>query len=327
MSLPVNANPGNLRPVEVLEDDTHFLVRIHPEDRDRAKKIVGRQWDGDRKAWVYPKDQITYEALKEEFQRDANSFDIRRPKTQRPIGITPPDKSDESELEDQLLEEIRSLGNVSGGQSKILDELEQIQRMLGSLGDVAANQSRTLSEVRETQEQTAKAVEKFELPIQQVVRTEPVEIFPDSLDLTKQKEIELFEKAIILLACQTANEQKSFCDWVKNYKPLREPADFVNETHEFLKKQLCKIVEEDDCRASFYTLVKRIRDERLIYFDRNDPDPTPIAILFALNDHRNRYGHPFNFKQSEKWGRSILYLMNLALIWSKVVMEAEDSDE
>lgn len=107
MSMPFNTK---LAAIEVFEDDTHFLVRIHPENRDRAKKIVGRQWDGGRRAWVYLKDQSTYEALVEEFKKDADSFNIRRPKTERPPGSKPPVREPEdNEIdEDQLLEEIPS---------------------------------------------------------------------------------------------------------------------------------------------------------------------------------------------------------------------------
>jgi hypothetical protein len=44
----ISFNPGKLGPIEVSEDNTHFLVQIHPGNRERAKKIPGRQWDGNR---------------------------------------------------------------------------------------------------------------------------------------------------------------------------------------------------------------------------------------------------------------------------------------
>lgn len=328
MSMPLSTNPEKFGPIEVSEDDTHFLVRIHPSNRDRAKKIFGRQWDGARRAWVYPKDQLTYEALIEEFQKDADSFKIRRPKTQRPAGIKPPAKEpDDDEFEDELLEEIPSFGDSGENPGKIYSELEEIRVMLESLKDVAANQSRILEEVRGTQEEATKALTKFEPPIQQVVKTKPVEVLPDSLDLTKQKEIELLEKALIRIACSTANEKKSFCDWVSKHAPLDRPRDFVSETHEFLKEQLGKIVEDEDPDTDFYNLVKKAENENLIYSERFDPIK-PIPLLKNLNAIRNRFSHSRGeFSQSERWNRSILYLMNLALVWSKVVMEAEDCDE
>ena len=168
MGMPFNVHPDKIGSIEVFEDSTHFLVRIHPENRDRAKKIVGRQWDGDRKAWVYPKDPATYEALLEEFQKDADNFNIRRPKTKRPLGIRPlVEELDNDELENQFLEESRSLGEIGESQEKMYGELEQIREMLGSLKDVSANQSRILEEVRGTQEEATKVLIKFEPPTQQ----------------------------------------------------------------------------------------------------------------------------------------------------------------
>src|SRR6266480_1704439 len=139
MSMPFDTNPEKLGRIEVVEDDTHLIVRIHPENRDRAKKILGRQWDEDRKAWVYPKDQLTHEALVEEFQKDADRFNIQRPKIKRPPGIKPPAKERGDEFDDHIPEEIRSLGDFGEGQTKIHGELEQILGMLESLKDVAAN--------------------------------------------------------------------------------------------------------------------------------------------------------------------------------------------
>lgn len=328
MSMPLSTNPEKFGQIEVSEDDTHFLVRIHPGNRERAKKIFGRQWDGARKAWVYPKEPSTYEALVDEFQKDADSFNIRQPKTQRPAGIKPPAKeSDDDEFEEQLLEEMSALGDIGESQGKIHNELEAMRVMLESLRDDASHQSRTLEELRETQKEATKVLTQFEPPIQEVVKTKRVEVLPDSLDLNKQQEIELLEKALVKIACLTANEQKSFCDWVSKHAPLDRPGDFVNDTHEFLRRQLGKIVgDKKFLTKTFFDLIKTVEKEELIFFDKDNPADRPIRILHALNTHRNCMKHP-NFSKSEKWSRSILYLMNLALVWSKVVIEVEDCNE
>ncbi|WP_414623068.1 hypothetical protein [Calothrix sp. CCY 0018] len=323
--MPLSLNPGKLGQIEVFEDDTHFLVRIHPGNRDRAKKIVGRQWDGDRKAWVYPKNLPTYEALVEEFRKDADSFDIRQPKTKRPPGIKPLIEELDNDDDYQLLDDTRAIEDIGESQEKMYDELEQIREMLGSLKDVAVNQSRVIEEMRGTQEETKKALVQFESSTQQAAKPKIVEILPEYLDLTKQKEIELLERTLILIACRMAKGHK-FHKWVNKYKPLREPSGFVIKTHEFLKKQLGKLVEDESPHTKFYTLIVKARDENLIYRDDNNPADRPISILFSLNEHRNCFGHP-DFDQWEEWSRSILYLMNLALVWPKVVMEEEGEND
>ncbi|MEA5571921.1 hypothetical protein [Calothrix sp. UHCC 0171] len=299
--MPFNTKPDNLAPIEVFEDETHFLVRIHPENRDRAKKIVGRQWDGDRKAWVYPKDVFTYEALAEEFQKDADKFDIQRPKTKRPDGIKPPLQEYNDEFEEEILEE---------SHDKIHSDLDGIRVMLESLRDVASHQSRTLEELRETQKEARKTVQ----------------VLPDALDLTKQKEIELLENALVMIAYYTANKQKSFYDWMSKHAPLDRPRDFVSETHEFLKEQLGKITGDENPDTDFRSLIRKAENEDCFYSAKFDPIK-PIPILNNLNAIRNRFHHTRgDFSQWEKWSRSILYLMNLALVWSKVVIEVDNFD-
>ncbi len=317
----ITFHPGKLGRIEVSEDDTHFLVQIHPGNRERAKKIAGRQWDGNRKAWVYLKDPTTYEALVSEFLHDADSFNIQPPKTKSPPDIKAPAKEPEyHEFEDD--EEIPLLEDSGESQGKIHSELEHIRVMLESLRDVAASQSRTIEELRSTTEEATRVLNKFEAPTQQTV-----EVLPENLDPTKQKEIELIEKALITIACFTSGQQKSFCNWINKYNPLKEPTVFVISTHEYIKKQLGKLVGDENPHTKFATLVDKAKYEELIFFDKSNPADRPIPILFNLNAHRNRFGHSYNFDQWEQRSRSILYLMNLALVWSKVVIEAEDCNE
>ena len=73
-------NNAGLKPIRVYENDDHFLVEIHASQKLRASRIAGRRWDASQVAWVYPKTLQSYEALKNEFQRDADSFEIRKPK-------------------------------------------------------------------------------------------------------------------------------------------------------------------------------------------------------------------------------------------------------
>jgi hypothetical protein len=320
-----------LGPIVVLEDATHFIVRIHPENRDRAKKISGRQWDGDRRAWVYPKNQSIYEALVAEFRKDADKFDIRRPETEDLPGNMPRAKEPAEQFENQLLDDLRSPGEPGESRDKIQSELQQLRSLLESLIEDTDNQSRTLEELRGTQEQVARILTQFEKSTQQPNKPEKIPVIPDILDLNKEKEIKLFEKALTIVASFTIREEqekKSFFDWVTKHHPLFRTTDFVNASHEFLKKQLGKIVGDENPRISFAALVEKARTSNIFYSNQSDPMVRPIAILSTLNLIRNRLAHPpENFNRWERWNGSILYLMNLALVWSKVVMEAENSNE
>ncbi|MBU4448526.1 MAG: hypothetical protein KKD99_08065, partial [Proteobacteria bacterium] len=105
-----------------------------------------------------------------------------------------------------------------------------------------------------------------------------------------------------------------------------KPVDFVTNTHEKLKQQLEKIVGEADMKVNFIDLVRQAKQDKLIYLEDDDPIKV-FQILYALNDIRNRFAHARKFHRSERWARSILYLMNLALVWPKIMMEPEDGHE
>ena len=59
----MNTPPNSSGPVVITEVPNYFLVRIPSDQGERARRIPGRQWDGNRKMWVFPKDLPTYEAL------------------------------------------------------------------------------------------------------------------------------------------------------------------------------------------------------------------------------------------------------------------------
>jgi hypothetical protein len=322
MTMPFTANLQKFGPIEVIEDNDHFLVRIHPENRDRAKKIAHRQWDGERKVWVYPKDLPTYNALVEEFQKDADTFDIRRPKIERPADIKTPLRDADVEEFGELL----PIGDLGEDQGTIQTKLEDIHGILDSLHELASSQYLSLEELRDHQIETAIILKKIESPGKETIKTEKVEILPELLNLDKLKERLLIEKALIDIAYGASGKNESFRKWMELQSPIEKPNDFVTNTHEKIKQQLEKILGEDDPGVSFYNLIKQAQQDNIIYNERDDPIKV-FPILHALNDIRNRFAHARRFHRSERWARSILYLMNLALVWPKIMMESEDGHE
>ena len=148
MGSMINPNSNKQGPIRVTEDDSHFLVAIHPNDRDRAKMIPGRQWDGKRLAWVYEKSPETFDALKAEFKSDADVFEIRRPKTKRPPGI-----KSATEIDDDEDFEWPALEELGESQSKLMEELAQIRTSLNIFGEAFAGQERQLEVISTKQEQ------------------------------------------------------------------------------------------------------------------------------------------------------------------------------
>ncbi len=311
MTMPLNNNPGVSSTVKISESNEHFLVSISYHDRDRAKKIPGRAWDGTRKVWVFPKDQFTYEALIEEFRKDADVFDIQRPKTKRPDGINPPNIYSDNEFEELSLDNNISSGNPSKEQINIYGELENIRMMVSSLTDISLGQSRIIEEIS----------------VNQATQVEKTEAIPESLDLNKQREVELFERTLVKIVCSINDEDKSLSEWMKLQKPLLNSSDFISQTHEMIKGQLKKLVGDEDYRGNFPDLVYRVRDEKLIYWDGKDKTVQPIGILLSLNVIRNLFAHSYGLTEAEKRNKSMLYLINLSLVWQNIVMEEENINE
>jgi hypothetical protein len=321
MTMPFTTNAQKFGPIEISQDDNHFLVRIHPENRDRAKNIAGRQWDGGRRAWVYPKDLPTYNALFAEFKKDADTFGIYPPKTKRPADIKPPPE----EADAEEFEELSSIGDLGEVQGKS-DQFELIRETLEAVNALASTQNRSFEELRDHQTETARLLKRIESPAQETIKAEKIEVLPELLNFDNSKERLLIEKALLAVAYDTSKKSKSFRKWVELQSPIENPNDFVTNTHEELKQQLEKIIGESDTKVNFTDLVKQAQQDKLIYLERDDPIRV-FSILFALNDIRNRFAHARKFHRSERYARSILYLMNLALVWPKIIMDTEDGHE
>ncbi|ANO51880.1 hypothetical protein [Woeseia oceani] len=316
----INPNTDKQGPIRVTEDDKHFVVEIHPNDRDRAKMISGRQWDGKRIAWVYEKAPETYDALVAEFKRDADTFEIRRPKTKRP-----PDIKAASLEEDDEDFEWPALDELGEGQSRLRVELAEIRTTLNIFGEAFADQERQLESISASQKQLSESIgqagqrESLAVP-------EPIEVLPEDLDLENQAHLQLIERALIGVAYLASEKHPSFIDWVMGHRPLGRPSKFVTDAHEILKEQLEKHVGDVDASARFVELINRVQDENLIYCERGDPVQV-FPMLRALNAIRNRFAHPRgNFGYAEQLNRSITYLMYLSLVWPKIMIDQDTDD-
>ncbi len=95
--MPLSRSSADPFPIEVTENEWQFLVRIHASQKERASRIPGRRWNPEIGRWVYPKSTTTYDALTEEFKRDARVFEIRKPASKRlPKPESPPNDEDQS---------------------------------------------------------------------------------------------------------------------------------------------------------------------------------------------------------------------------------------
>lgn len=66
--------------INLEQSNNHYFLTIPQSLKQRAKKISPRQWDPQKSAWVYPRNELTYHLLLEEFKGDLQDISITSPK-------------------------------------------------------------------------------------------------------------------------------------------------------------------------------------------------------------------------------------------------------
>ncbi len=324
----MNTRPTSPGPVVITEVANYFLVRIPSDQGERARQIPGRQWDGNRKMWVFPKDLQTYKALESEFEAGADVFAIRRPESS---GVVQPTQSsqvfketptDSPNTEEEFEEQLTVVAQKESVQNR---ELESMYGLLLGVQEGMTVQRRLLDAILQKHDDFSERLDAVEHKPKAVSKEiQIVKELPDLLNLSQTPDLKLLEKALIGIAFVTCGRNQAFMNWVLKQNPLLTPFDFVCRTHEFLKQQLEKITGFGGPETNFWELVDHIRAEGLIFCEKFDPIQV-FHILGTMNALRNQFTHQrAEIGEAERMARSTLYLMNLALIWSRVMVDEDD---
>jgi hypothetical protein len=315
-------------PVVITEVPNYFLVRIPADQGERARRIPGRQWDGNRKMWVFPKDLSTYEALEAEFKIGADVFAIRPPGNSSIVSPTPElakeTPIDSPKTEEEFEEELTMVVQKESVQDQ---GIESIYGLLLGVQEGMTVQRRLLDTILQKHDDFSQRLDAVEpKPTAVSKEIQIVKELPDLLNLSQTPDLKLLEKALIGIGFVTCGRDQTFMNWVLKQAPILAPFDFVCKTHEFLKQQLEKITGFGGPETNFWELVNHIRAEELIFCDKFDPIQV-FHILGTMNALRNQFTHQrAEIGEAERMTRSILYLMNLALVWRRVMVdEAEQA--
>lgn len=324
----MNTSPNSSGPIVITEVPNHFLVRIPSDLGQRARKIPGRQWDGNRKMWVFPKSISTYQALEAEFKAGADVFAIRRPADSACVQKTPTTEdsnyasTDAPKTEEEFEEQLTMVVQQEPERDQ---DFESLHRLLLGVHEGMTEQRRTLETVLQKNEELSERLAELNTtPQAKSKEIQVVKELPEFLDLSQTTDLKLLEKSLIGVAFVTCGRDQAFMNWVLRQKPLLAPFDFVCKTHEYLKQQLEKISGYGGPETNFWDLVKHINAEGLIYCEKFDPVQV-FPILGTMNALRNQFTHQrAEIGEAERMSRSILYLMNLALIWRRVMVDEEE---
>ena len=286
-----------LKLIEVTENDNYFLVQISAKDRFRARKLPGRRWDPKLVSWVYPKTLECYEALEEEFSRDANIFEIKKPqrKTSREYSITNGNQEDR-ELEYKSETVLKKKASVSQSLIEISDKIDDLTSATNHVEDIA------------------NSIEKMILG--QNLESSLLEEKSENSNISATEKVEQLEEELKRIAFECSGQDESLKHHLEKFNPLGKPDRFVLRTHEKLARHLSEKCGYSDPRESNFISYANASEEKG-YIDKSTKN-----TLISLNHHRNIVAHPPDaFSEYKFQNRSIAYLMGIALIWGEVASE------
>ena len=178
---------------------------------------------------MYPKTIPSYRELRKEFKRDAAVFDLREPASKR---LPPPAPADSPREELTVRKRLEDLDEGVKTILSLVDNVEKSTRKTQKLveGAYQPSESRTDSEI----------------------------------DLSERTNLQNLENMVKELAFQVSKDP-SFKVWMREMEPILYPREFVESTHEEIKRNLQQMLGvEGSGRYSFPELVSRLRDEDLL---------------------------------------------------------------
>ena len=296
------ASEGVVKPIRVTENDTNYLVEIPASEKVRASRIIGRRWDPGLVAWVYPKNLDCYESLKAEFSRDADVFDIRKPK-RKPVpefNTTPLDEDGDSDFENEWKELSEKTTNIHSTFEDVTQKLDVLVATVKGLEDtnhaieqmvIAQNLEKTLSKDREHGHAQKEEIDQKAM----------------------------LEKFLKDIAYESSGKDESLRRLLDKHWPISKPERFIMRTHEHLLHALAEMSGDPEPKeSSFAKYVTYVKDNHLVSDSRDKKVP---ATLFMLNTHRNQVVHSKHMPEYELTSRAISYLMGVAFIWRDVASE------
>jgi hypothetical protein len=113
--------------IKLEQTQKHYLLSIPQSIKMRAKKIAPRQWDPARAVWVYPRNELTYESLINEFKGDLGV-----------VQITPPTQSNNKNAEvahQQVLKLKKKILSMENSKAEMETEIEDYISIIGGLNN------------------------------------------------------------------------------------------------------------------------------------------------------------------------------------------------
>jgi hypothetical protein len=330
--------------ITLRESPTEYLLFIHASQRERAKRIQGRNWDGGRKCWVYPRTPKTYNAIVGEFGEDLDDqTDSMRPESEDKQSPPQPEvptatmvleaqgqwPSSEREAE-QLRErlgrlESTNLANAlemerSAETIKTLTEQlsaartanERIYTQLTASRDGASIDT-LITQLRETERRLAEQLANNHedrmriLELETELRKSQSEVADVRAKSQTSSRKTKPRQYLIDLALDAANNDAHFAEIVRD----AEIGDqLALRLHSELVSALAALLPGGNETSSLHELLTYARGHEIL-------SPEEIDLAHTIRAQRNVVAHPKKSQNSTK-ARVLLVLYAAALLWPEL---------
>lgn len=303
----------------VREDQHHYIVNISYAQRERAKGIKGRLWDGLRKVWVFEKTEETYNSLVTEFKEDAKVFQIARPSRQSlERRVTAEDDASVLEEYEHSGSRLSSSNNdfiektIFVATGRLAEEGQMTRALLAQVVEKIDQLSAQGDEIRR-KVNSSKAVQTVvNRPKRTVVK---VEALPERSNIEDSAQLKFVELWLKEMALDVAGGRESLKLFLEEVQPLSFPREFISRSHLKVEEHLRGITDTPPREGTFNELIKTAREAR-VFFDH----ASTLQALQTLNLTRNLVVHN-EISGYALLGRAAIYLLQLGFVWQAIVIE------
>ena len=286
---------------QVHQDERFYYVKIHPCEKEIAKEIQGRSWDGEISRWVYPKNPYTYQNLCKFLKDKAESFDISEPFNDNAYSA---DSNNEKEL--ATLQSNDSTHEKKAVQSDSEATTTKTDEAIKSIGLAITSQSLCLEEIKEYIKNLGEAG-----PSNHKAQ--------DALNPSKPEDcsrLDYFLLQVLSYGCKKSESEE--IDWILQDFSLNSIVQFVTRKHEIIKDELRLNILLEETEASFPRIVHTARGQGA-YINTREGSIDLYGALLTMNNIRNNLAHPDpNTSRSRVILMGLLYSLLLVEVWSHI---------
>lgn len=273
------------------ETETELLLYVPFQHKERAKGIDGRQWDPDRKCWVFPKTTRVFDAIVGEFGDDLGTITVLRPGPD--ISEPPPKPEDNNETLSKELADLKKLIELLTSNSGT-----QVEKLRQSL----ANKNQELERSKEELDRS-RAKLQHALQESNSHREECDRLRAQLAEKGGSKTTDLIQKLIEIASNASGGNQKFINIIERSNNPERLPLEFAIALEKSLREKL-KIGTE---QASLHELISQAADSETLSRDGVD-------LAHTIRKQRNLIAHSESDPQTVQ-ARVFMTLFAAALLW------------